>query len=428
MMFDKIYEQKLRAKEEIGTYIQPGKAIITPLLAGEPYTLMKQLESMDHLEGNRLFQMFSTRHVLDVSPNKLELISMFLGPYERAAFKEGKIDLLPNHFSDIPKLLKSITTEPVVMAVVSPMDERGYFSLGTNCDHSAAMLPEAGAVILEVNQHMPRTFGENQIHISDVTALIENDQPIPEASGASVQLDKDKRIGEYVAELIHNGDVLQVGFGSIPNAIIDNLKSHRNLTIHTEMIPEKVIELFESGAVTNEHNPFKKGKMTATFAYGSRQLYDFMHENKDIYMLPVHKTNFIGELQSVNNLVTVNAGVEVDFLGQVNAEKVGSTYWSSTGGQADFQLAARISEGGRGVICLHSTAKQDTISKIVPTLNPGTPVTTPKNEVDYIVTEYGMAKLRGKTIRERTKALIAIAHPKFRDELTYTARKMGYLI
>lgn len=164
---------------------------------------------------------------------------------------------------------------------------------------------------------------------------------------------------------------MQVGFGSIPNAIIDNLKGYRNLTIHTEMIPEKIIELFKSGAVTNENNPFKKGKMTATFAYGSKKLYDFMHENDDIYMLPVSQTNNACKLKEIDDLVTVNAGVEVDFLGQVNAEKVGNTYFSSTGGQSDFQLASHFSENGRGVICLHSTAKNDEITKIVPTLQQG---------------------------------------------------------
>ncbi|WP_106495776.1 acetyl-CoA hydrolase/transferase family protein [Lentibacillus sp. Marseille-P4043] len=421
-----LYRQKLRTKEEAITFIRPGVDIITPILAGEPYALMKQLETYAGLDGNRLFQMFTTREVLDIDPEKLKIISMFMGTTERKAFKEGKIDLLPNHFSDIPKILKQTAKDPVVMAVVSPMDEDGYFSLGTNSDHVAAMISTASTVLLEVNEYMPRTFGENQVHVSDVTALVENHQPIPEAPSAK-ESEKDKLIGEYVASLIKDGDTLQIGYGSIPNAIIDNLKDHRNLSIHTEMIPEKIIELYRSGAVTNENNPFQKGKITATFAYGSRALYDFLHENQDVYMMPVNKTNHISCLQSVKNLVTVNAGVEVDFLGQANSEMVGDTYWSSTGGQSDFQLASHISEGGRGVLCLHSTAKGDTISKIVPTLNPGTPVSTSKNDIDYLVTEYGIARLRGKTIRERTKALIEIAHPTFKEELTFEAKKMGYL-
>lgn len=421
-----LYEEKRLSLEETIAFINQEEDIIMPLIAGEPHKLMKQLETYEGLQGNRLFQMLSAQDVLDVAPEKLKIISMFMGTAERKAFKEGEIDLLPNHFSDIPKLLQQFPADKVVMATVSPMDENGYFSLGTNCDHTAAMIPFAKTILLEVNENMPRTYGENQIHISQVSACIENNSPIPEAPAAKLT-DKDKQIGAYVAELIHNGDVLQIGFGSIPSAIIDNLKGHQNLSVHTEMIPEKIIELYNSGAITNENNPFHKGKMTATFAYGSQKLYDFLHENHNIHMMPVNKTNHVCNLASVKNLVTINAGVEIDFLGQANSEMIGETYWSSTGGQADFQLASHLSEGGRGVLCLHSTAKGDTISKITPTLNPGTPVTTGKNDIDYVVTEYGIAKLRGKTIRERTNELIGIAHPKFRDQLEYKANQMGYM-
>lgn len=420
-----LYKKKHRTKEEAMKVIQPGADIITPLIAGEPRALMKQLEVYEGIEENRLFQMLTTYDLLEIDPEKLKIISMFMGAAERKAFKDGKIDLLPNHFSDIPKLLREMTNEPVVMATVSPMDENGYFSLGTNCDHTAALLPYS-KIIIEVNKHMPRTFGENQIHISAVSAIIENHQPIPEAP-AIKQTKKDKLIGEHVASLIKNGDTIQIGFGSIPNAIMDHLKAYRNLSIHTEMIPEKIIDLYHSGAVTNENNPFQKGKTTATFVYGSRKLYDFIHENPHVYMMPVNKTNHICKLRSIDNLVTINAAVEIDFLGQANAEMIGGMYWSSTGGQADFQVASRLSNGGRGVLCLHATAKGDSISKIVPALNRGTPVSTSKNDIDYVVTEFGIAKLRGKTIRERTKELIHIAHPKFRDKLIFEAKQMGYM-
>ncbi len=427
LSFSKQYEEKLRSADEVIGLIKEEVDIVTPILNGEPHLLMKKLESYEGLRGNRLFQMFTLRDVIEVAPEKLKIISMFLGAAERKAFKEGKIDLLPNHFSDIPKILHEITKDLVVMATVSPMDEHGYFSLGTNCDHTAALIPSAKTVLLEVNEYMPRTFGENQIHISQVSAFTEHHESFLEAKEARIS-DKDRRIGEYIAQLIKNGDTLQIGFGSIPNAIMDNLGGHRHLSIHTEMIPEKIIELFHNGAVTNENNPFQKGKMTATFAYGSQKLYDFLHENRDVYMMPVNKTNHIYELASMKNLVTVNATVEVDFLGQANSEMIGDTYWSSTGGQADFQVASRLTEGGRGILCLNSTTKNDTITKIVPILKSGSPVSTSKNDIDYVVTEYGIAKLRGKTVRERTKELIHIAHPKFRDELTFEAKKMGYII
>ncbi len=285
----------------------------------------------------------------------------------------------------------------------------------------------AETILIEVNEQMPRTYGENKIHISDVTAIVENNIALPEAPIPKIT-DKDKTVGEYVAELIDNGDTIQIGYGSIPNAIMDNLTNHRHLGVHTEMIPDNIIKLYESGVITNEQKPFYKGKLTTTFAFGTKRLYDFMHNNRDIYMLPVNKSNNLCHVAQYDNLVTINATVEVDFLGQCNSEKVGDLYWSSSGGQADFQIASHLSDNGKSILCLHSTAKNDTISTIVPVLAPGTPVTTSKNDVDYIVTEYGVAQLRGKSIRERTKELIRIAHPKFREELSFQAKKLGYLI
>lgn len=310
---------------------------MTPILCGEPDALIKQLENYDGLNNNRYYMMFTPREVIDVDPDRLKVISMFMGASERQAFKEGRIDLLPNHFSDVPNLLKQEARKPVVLATVSPMDENGYFSMGTNADHIISMVKEADTILLEVNKYMPRTFGDNQIHISEVTALIEHHQPLPEAPESKLS-EKDQIIGDHVASLIKNGDTLQIGYGSIPNAIIDNLKDYRNLSVHTEMIPEKIIELYKSGAVTNENNPFKKGKMTATFAFGSQALYDFMHENEDIYMMPVSQTNNACLLKDINDLVTVNAGVEVDFMGQVNSEKVGDLYFH----QPEVSLISRL--------------------------------------------------------------------------------------
>lgn len=421
------YHKKHVTAEEAVACIKPGEDIITPILVGEPPALMKALETHSGLQENRLFQMFSTREVLDIPPDRLKIISMFMGSPERKAFQEGKIDLLPNHFSDLPKLLQAFTSEQTIMAAVSPMDNKGYFSLGTNCDYTSEMIKTAKNVLLEVNEFMPRTYGSNEIHISQVTALTENHVPLPEAPPAVIS-EKDRIIGGYIAELISNGDTIQLGYGSIPNAIIENLTDHKHLGIHTEMIPDNIIALYKSGAVTNENKPFYTGKMTATFAYGSKHLYEFMHQNRDICMLPVNVTNNACHLAQYPNLITVNATVELDFLGQCNSEKIGGTYWSSTGGQADFQSGSRMADNSKAVLCLHSAAKNDTISKIRPVLDPGSPISTSKNDVDYVVTENGIAQLRGKTVRERTKELIRIAHPNFRDELTFEAKKMGYLL
>ncbi|OLO40654.1 4-hydroxybutyrate CoA-transferase [Alkalihalophilus pseudofirmus] len=428
MNITKIYEQKRIASAlQTVNLIHPHTDIIVPIAVGEPPGLLDALPKADHLKGNRLFQMLSLRPVLQTNKDKLNIVSMFLNKDERRAFYEHQIDLLPNHFSDLPYILNEITSNRVLMVTVSPMDENGYFSLGTNCDYISFFMDKSVMIIVEVNEYMPRTYGKNQIHISQVDAIFENHQPLPETPSIPVR-EEDKIIGNSIAELIKNGDTLQIGFGAIPNAIMNDLKSYQDLTIFTEMIPDQVVDLFESGAISNRNNPLAPGKMTATFAYGTKRLYDFMHENKNVFMLPVDESNNVRYIASIDRIVTINATVEVDFLGQCNSETIGGRYYSSTGGQGDFGVGARMAKEGRGVICLHSTAKNGEISKIVPTLPNGAVVTTSKNDVDYVVTEYGVAKLRGKTIRERTKNLIEIAHPKFREELTYEAKKMGFLI
>ncbi|MGC8229209.1 acetyl-CoA hydrolase/transferase family protein [Pseudobacillus badius] len=421
------YRKKWTTAEEAVRLIEEGDDIIVPLIAGEPPALLAALDQREDLKKNRLFQMLTSRPAIRKKQEELKVISMFLSGGDRQAFREGAVDLLPNHFSDVPELLKETTDQRVIMATVSPMDENGFFSLGTNCDYTASLAKEAKTILLEVNEYMPRTYGMNQIHLSEVTALIEQHQPLIEAP-VPVITEKDETIGRYVASLIHDGDSLQIGFGAIPNAVMNSLKNHQNLSIVTEMIPDQLVELYQSGAVTNSSRMDYPGKTTATFAYGTKKLYDFLHENKTIYMLPVSETNDVRRISGIRNMVTINATIEVDFLGQCNSEKAGDVYWSSSGGQADFGMSARMSQGGRGIICLHSTAKNDTISKIVPVLAAGTPVTTSKNDVDYIVTEYGIAQLRGKTVRERVQALIQVAHPKFQEELTYQARNMGYLM
>ncbi|AZV43155.1 acetyl-CoA hydrolase/transferase family protein [Peribacillus asahii] len=427
MSKERMYQQKLVTAKQAVAKIKAYDDIIVPLAPGDPPALLAALEDRSDLERNRLFQMLPSRPFIKKDPQQLKVISMFLSAGDRKGFSEGGVDLLPNHFSDIPELLSEITTEQVVMATVSPMDQDGYFSLGTNCDYTAPMLQTAKTILLEVNEYMPRTYGLNQIHISEVDCLVENHQPLIEAQAPAIT-EKDRIIGQYIAELIQDGDSIQIGFGAIPNTVMDSLTKYKDLTIYTEVFPDKLVDLYESGAVTNIYRSDYHGKSTATFAFGTKRLYEFLHENPDIYMLPVNHTNNILHIAQLNQLVSINATVEIDFLGQCNSEKIGSTYWSSTGGQAEFCIGSRMAKGGKGIICLHSTTKNDEVSKIVPMLAPGIPVTTSKNDVDYVVTEHGVAKLRGKTVRERTEELIRIAHPKFREQLTDEAKKMGYLL
>lgn len=427
MSYQEMYREKRCSAEEAVQFIEPGEAIVTPITPGEPPALLEALLTNDRLFGNSLYRMLPGYPILNTSPEKIKQISIFISAYDRKSFAEGITDLLPNHFSDIPSLIKIATSTRVLMATVSPMDDEGYFSLGTSVSYLGDLLGSAKTIILEVNKHMPRTFGEqNRIHISQVRALVEHDFELPSVANP-VLTDKDMKIGKTIAELINDGDTVQIGFGSMPNAVIEYLSGHKDLGIHTEMLPDKVVDLYEQGVITNRKKKIFTGKSTATFAYGSKRLYDFMNNNEDFLMLPCNITNDLRNLARLDNLVSVNSTVEVDFLGQCNSETINGTYYSSTGGQADFAKGVRMAENGRGIICLYSTAKNDTISKIVPTLPAGAVVSTHKNDVDIIVTEYGKAELKGKTVQGRTEALIKIAHPAFREQLTFDAVKRGFL-
>jgi acyl-CoA hydrolase len=429
MSYQEIYQSKLCTAEEAVRFVEPGDAIVFPITPGEPPALKEALLSHERLQGNSLYRMLPGSPILDVEQEKLKQISIFISGYDRQSFADGLTDLLPNHFSDIPSLIKlgTVQTGRVLMAAVSPMDDDGNFSLGTSVSYLGDLLDTAKTIILEINQNMPRTFGEqNTIHISQVKALIEHDYELP-AVANPVLSDKDMKIGQTIADLIQNGDTVQIGFGSMPNAVIEYLSGHRDLGIHTEMLPDKVVDLYEQGVITNANKKLYRGKSVATFAYGTKRLYDFMNNNKDVLMLPCNVTNDLRNLAQLDNLVSVNSTVEVDFLGQCNSETINGKYYSSTGGQADFAKGVRMTENGKGIICLYSTAKNDTISKIVSTLPQGAVVSTSKNDVDIIVTEYGKAELKGKTVQGRTEALIKIAHPNFREQLTFEAVKRGFL-
>lgn len=346
--------------------------------------------------------------------------------FARKAFLNGKCDLVPNHFHQMPLLLESVTENPVVVCQTSPIDEDGFFSLGTEADYTASFIEKAPFVI-QVNEHMPRTNGKNKIHLSQVEGFIRHNQPLNEIPEVPVR-DIDQKIATYIAERIDHGSTLQVGIGGIPNAVVGLLSNHRDLGIHTEMMTDGIYQLVQQGVITGKAKKTHKEKIIATFVLGSKNLYDFIDNNQIIEMLPVDEVNDPRIIAQEDNMVAINATTEVDFYGQCASETVAGKYYSSTGGQTDFSTGVRFSKNGKGFICLYSTAKNDTISRIQPILAPSSVVTTSKNDVDYVVTEYGITQLKGKSIFERTKSLIEIAHPKFRDELTFEAKRMGFLI
>jgi acyl-CoA hydrolase len=313
----------------------------------------------------------------------------------------------------------------MVLAAASPMDGHGSFSLGTNCDYVG---PFIGRVpfFLEVNSRMPRTFGRNQIHVSQVEGWTEVDRPLVEVLPVTSS-EVDRRIADLVAERIPDGATLQAGIGSIPSALLRGLRDHRHLGVHTELLSDGLIELVESGVVTGTRKRVAPGKVVTTFALGTLALYDFLSENPAVEFLPVDYVNDPRVIAREECFVSINATTEVDLEGQCASETVGGRYWSSSGGQSDFARGAMYSPRGMAFVVLPSTAAGGGVSRIRATLTPGSMVTTLKNTVDHVVTEHGVARMRGRSISQRAEALIGIAAPEFRDGLTQEARALGYL-
>jgi acyl-CoA hydrolase len=412
-------------------HIANGADVIVPIANGEPVSVLDTLEDAAEagdIDGVRIHQMHSLharRYIRGELGDRLRHVSYFLSPVTRPAFLAGQCDLVPNHFSEVPSILRSCTKASIVIAATSPMDIHGYFSLGTNCDYVGPLIGKA-PFYLEANAQMPRTFGRNQIHVSQVVGWTEVDRPLVEAPIAQPSA-ADALIASHVAERIPNGSTIQVGIGAIPNAVMAALKGHRSLGVHTELLSDGLVDLIEEGVITGTDKVITPNKTVATFALGTRRLYDFLHENTAVELRPVDWVNDPRVIAQEPDFTSINATLEVDFLGQCASETRAGQYWSSSGGQADFARGAMYSRGGQGFVVLRSTTNDGSMSRIVPRLSPGSVVTTLKNTVDKVVTEHGVAELRGRTIAERTAALIAIAAPEFRDGLTTAARDMGFL-
>jgi acyl-CoA hydrolase len=410
-------------------HVASGADIIVPLANGEPVGLLDVLEQhAEELDGVRVHQMhalYDRPYLHGAHGDHLRHVSYFLSHVTRPCYRAGTLDLVPNNFSEMRAILKASTRDPLVLAAASPPDRHGYFSLGLNADYVASFIGRA-RFFLETNSRMPRTFGRNQLHISQVVGWSESDRPLVEVAPSPVAA-ADLRIAALVAERIPDRATIQVGIGSIPNAILSSLTDHTDLGIHTELISDGVMDLVERGVVTGVAKQLNRTKVVGTFALGTVALYDFLHENTAFELWPVRYVNDPRVIAQESAFVSINATIAVDLLGQCASETVGGVYYSSSGGQADFARGAMYSTDGQGFVVLHSTAKEGTISKIVSQLSAGDVVTTLKNTVDKVVTEWGVAELRGRSIRARAAALIAIAHPDHRDHLTTDARRLGLL-
>jgi acyl-CoA hydrolase len=423
-----LYHSKLCSPADALRVLRDGDMIIVPTGVGEPPALLTALsDQRRQFHGIRVAQILAMRkfgYFDQDTAHHVRHAALFFGGASRASGQGGWCDFIPNYFSEIPPLIeRDLMPADVVFAFASPMNEQGFFSLSLGADYTMAAVNKARAVVLECNPNVPFAHGQCHVHISQVTAVVESAEAVLEVGLPKIG-PVQEAIGKYVADMIADGSTLQIGYGGIPDAVVMQLSEKRDLGIHTEMLGDGILTLVECGAVTNRKKTFMPGKMVATFALGSNKLYRFIHHNP---MLEMHPSNFTNDPYVAgqnDKLMSINASLQVDLLGQCGSESIGHLPYSGTGGQVDFVRAANRSRGGKSFIVLPSTAKNDTLSRIVPTLSAGTHATTSKNDVNYVVTEYGVAQLRGKSAKQRAQALIAIAHPDFRAELRAAANKL----
>ena len=426
------YRSRLMTAEQAAATIPDGARICMALGVAQPPAILAALAqrgAAGAIERASLYYLLSTatagQSVLRRDLNHcLRPMSLFHSAVERAlddlAAQERApaIDIIPTAFSRAPRLLCEDIGIDTLITQVAPMDERGEFSLGTNIDYAYAAARHAERVIVEVNRNMPRTAGRATIPLSAVTAIVEHVSPLVEIP-AVPRRPEDDAIGTIIAGLIGDGACLQMGIGAVPEAVCEALRGHRDLGIHTELMTPGLARLMQEGVVNNARKAIHAGKSVFTFAMGTRGFYDFLDGNPDLEAHPVDYVNDPAVIARNPNMVSVNATLEVDLHGACNSEVVNGRQYSASGGQLDFVRGATAAAGGKSIIACHSTAARGTISRIVPRLTG--PVTTPRNDVHIVVTEHGWADLRGKSIAERSRALIAIAHPKFRDQLSASA-------
>ena len=424
-----LYDSKRMMPTDAAGLVRDGDTVVVPTGVGEPPALLHALSARRHeLRDVAVSQILPLRKFAYLDPDTRANIrhdAYFFGGASRPGGQAGWVDYVPAYFSELPMLIdRGLLPAEVVVSLASPMDEHGYFSLSLAPDYTMAAIRRARVVLLEVNPNVPFANGDCLVHISQVAGLVESDEELFEVGLPEIG-PVQQAIGKHVAELIDDGSTLQIGYGGIPDAVVMQLQHKRDLGIHTEMLGDGILSLIESGAVTNRRKTFMPGRTIATFALGSRRLYRSMHRNPGIEMHPVEFTNDPYLAARNDNLCAINATMQIDLIGQCGSETLGHLPYSGTGGQADFVRAANRSKGGRAFIVLPSTAKNGAVSRIAPVLSPGTHVTTSKNDINYVVTEYGVAQLRGKTAKQRAEALIGIAHPDFRGELREAARKMS---
>jgi len=415
------YKKKIRTPEEALLYVQSGMRVYIQPGCAEPETLVEALmQRGPFVEDVELVHMLTMGTAPYVSPEMVGHFrhnAMFIGGNVRDAINDGRADYTPIYLSEIEGLFESGAMPlDVALIQVSPPDAHGFCSFGVGVDTTLTAAKEARFVIAQVNDQMPRTYGDSFIHVSDIDALIQSSRPLPEMKPHPIT-ETQTAIARNVASLIEDGAVLQTGIGGIPDAVLPLLADRKDLAVHSELVSDGVISLIEAGVITGERKNFKPRKIIVGFVLGTKKIFQFVDNNPIFEFHPTSYVNDPGFIARNDNMVAINSALQVDLTGQVCSDSIGNRFYSGIGGQVDFLRGASRSKGGRPIIAIPATAKDGAISRIVPMLSPGAGVVTSRGLVRYVVTEFGVAYLHGKSIRERATALIEIAHPKFREEL-----------
>jgi acyl-CoA hydrolase len=402
--------------------VKSGDRVYVHAAAATPTYLVSELSKRaDELQDVEFCHIYTTGDAEYANPaykDSFFVNSLFVGSNVRHTIKQGNGSYTPIFFSDMGRVIKNELKIDVVLIQVSEPDAHGYCSLGTAVENILAAMETSRVVIAQVNKHMPRTFGDGIIHISRISHFVEYHQQLDVLDNGNIT-NEEAKIGSYIAELIEDKSCLQLGIGSIPNAVLNNLNNHKGLGIHTELFSDGIVPLVKSGVITGEHKKLLRGKVVSTLAHGSQLLYDFINDNPGVEMKDATFTNDPAKISLNNRMVSINSAIEVDLTGQICADSIGSRVFSGVGGQVDFIYGSSLSKGGKSIIALTSTTAKGA-NKIVPFLKNGAGVVTTRAHVNYVVTEYGVANLFGKNIKQRVKSLVEIAHPDFREEIERT--------